>query len=71
MNTGTHILWGSMTALAGLLLGIGGTKKSEVILYRLVAARSRLPWGDHVYLFHLISGVMVILFGLLIPLGKV
>lgn len=69
MNTGTHILWGSMTALAGLLLGIGGTKKSEVILYQLVAARSRLPWGNHVYLFHQVSGVLVVLFGLLIALG--
>lgn len=66
-----HILWGSLTALAGLLLSIGGTTKSEFILSQLVAARSRLLWGSRVYQFHQVSGILVILFGLLIALGYV
>ena len=42
MNIEMHIPWGSLSALAGLLLLIGGTKKREFVLYRLHATRSRL-----------------------------
>jgi hypothetical protein len=63
------LLWGTLTVLAGLLLLVGGTLKREFPIYRFLVYRSKILWGDHVYRFHQISGVLVILFGLLMLLG--
>ena len=64
-----HILWGSLMIAAGLFMLVCAGLKSEFILYRLLCARSRIMWGEHVHRFYLVSGTMVIVFGGWVTLG--
>ena len=64
-----HILWGCLIAAVGLFMLICGSTKSEFIIYRLMAARSRILWGENVHRFYQIAGAMVIVFGVLVALG--
>ena len=66
-----NLLWGGLMILAGLLLLIGGTLKSDFILYRLLVARSKILWGEKVYIFHQISGVIIVVIGILMTLGYI
>lgn len=62
-------LWGSMMVLAGLFLMVCGRRKSNLLPYRLLVARSRILWGENVHRFHQVAGAMVIGFGILVALG--
>ncbi len=64
-----HVLWGCLIATAGLFMAVCGYSKSEFIVYRLMAARSRRLWGDNVHRFYQIVEVIVIVFGALVALG--
>ena len=66
-----HTLWGTLMVAAGLFMLVGGTLKSEFIIYRLMVARSRLLWGegDAVHRFYQASGLIVILLGVLWAMG--
>jgi uncharacterized membrane protein len=66
-----HTLWGTLMVAAGLFMLVGGTLKSEFIIYRLMVARSRLLWGegDAVHRFYQASGLIVILLGVLWAIG--
>jgi hypothetical protein len=64
-----HLLWGLLMVAAGLFMFVCGSSKSEFIIYRLMAARSRILWGDNVHRFYQITGTIVIVFGVLITLG--
>ena len=64
-----HILWGLLIVSAGLFMLICGTLKSEFIIYRLLVARSKIMWGENVHRFHQISGILVIVFGVLVALN--
>ena len=61
-----NIFWGVLIIIAGLLLLIGGTLKSNFIIYRLMVARSKILWGEKVHRFYQFSGVIVIIFGILV-----
>ena len=63
------IIWGILIIVAGLLLLLGGTLKSNFIIFRLLVARSKLLWGENVYRFYQLVGVIIIIFGLLIIIG--
>ncbi len=63
-----HILWGALIIAAGLFLFICGRVKSNFIIYRLLVYRSKILWGEKVYLFHQFSGAAVIVFGILMTL---
>ena len=66
-----HILWGTLMAAAGLFMLACGTAKSEIIVYRLLVARSRLLWGEGnaVHHFYQVSGLIVMVLGVLWALG--
>ncbi len=66
-----HILWGALIILAGLFLLVCGRLKSEFIVYRLFVARSKILWGEKVYIFHQLTGVIVIVFGILVAIGYI
>ncbi len=66
-----HILWGGLTATVGLFMFICGRLKSEFVIYRLMAARSKFLWGKNVHKFYQVAGIMVIIFGLLMALGYI
>ena len=63
------ILWSMLIIIAGVLLLIGGTLKSDFIIYRLLVARSKLLWGKNVHRFYQFVGVIVIIFGILLIIG--
>jgi hypothetical protein len=66
-----HLLWGILIVLAGLFLLICGRLKSDFFIYRLIVARSRIPWGDNTHRFHQIVGAIVIVFGVLVAVGYI
>lgn len=68
-----HILWGTLMAVVGLFMLVCGTVKSEFIIYRLMVARSRILWGegDAVHRFYQVSGVIVMVLGVLWAFGLI
>ena len=66
-----NILWGGLMITAGLFLLICGSVKSEFVGYRILVARSKIIWGEKVYRFHQVSGGLVVIFGMLMILGKI
>ena len=66
-----HILWGCLIAVVGLFMFVCGRLKSEIIIYRLLVARSKILWGKNVHKFYQIAGAMVIVFGILLALGYI
>jgi uncharacterized membrane protein len=64
-------LWGTLMVAAGLFMLVCGTMKSEFIIYRLMVARSRIVWGegDAVHRFYQVSGLIIIVLGVLWALG--
>jgi len=66
-----HILWGILIILVGLFITISATVKSNFIIYRLLVYRSKILWGEHVHRFHQIAGAIVIVVGVLVPLGYI
>ena len=55
----------------GTFLLVSAIRKSEFVVYRLLVAKSRILWRDHVHRFHQVAGVMVIVFGILVMLGVI
>ncbi len=66
-----HLLWGLLTVGIGLFMVICGTLQSEFVLYRLMAARARLLWGNGVHRFFQVSGTLVVAMGALMAFGIV
>lgn len=63
-----HLFWGVLMMAVGLFLIVCASLKSEFVIYRLLVARSRLLWKEKVYVFHQVSGALVMLYGLLVAL---
>ncbi|TWU40844.1 hypothetical protein [Novipirellula artificiosorum] len=64
-----HVLWGGLTAAAGFFMLVCGLRKSEFMVYWLMAARSKLLWGESAHRFYQVVGVVVIGFGVLVAFG--
>jgi len=62
-------LWGILIIVAGVFLFLGGRLKSKFVIYRLLVAKSRILWGDNVHKFYQVSGLMVVVFGILVLAG--
>ena len=65
------VFWGCVMAVIGLVMFIWGFRKSEFVIYRLLAARSKILWGENVHKFYQVVGILVILAGILIALGYI
>ena len=66
-----HLLWGILVIVAGLFLFICGRLQSNFIIYRLLVARDKILWGEHVHSFHPIAGAIVIIVGVLVATGYI
>jgi len=64
-------IWGYVIVAIGFLMFLGGFTKTDFAVYRILAARSRILWGDHVHSFYIIAGLMVLAFGVLVALGYI
>ncbi len=60
------IVWGLLIAAIGGLFVFWGRTRSESPVYRLLAARSRLLWGDRVHGFYQVAGGLMIVAGILV-----
>ncbi len=65
------VFWGCVMAVIGLVMFIWGFRKSEFVIYRLLAARSKILWGENVHKFYQVVGILVILAGILVALGYI
>ena len=67
------VLRGILMAAAGLFMLVKGTAKSEFVIYRLMVARSRIIWGDGdaVHRFYQLSGIIVMILGVLSATGLI
>ncbi|RZV45398.1 MAG: hypothetical protein EX269_09935 [Acidimicrobiales bacterium] len=59
-------MWGALTAVIGVLFVVWGRAESDFVVYRLLAARSRILWGDGVHNFYQVVGIILIVVGVLI-----
>ena len=66
-----NVLFGVVMAVMGGAFVCWGSTKSEFVVYRLLAARSRLLWGERVHRFYQVVGVALIVLGLLWALGVI
>ena len=65
------LIWSILIIIAGLLLLIGGTLKSNFIIYRLMVARSKTLWGEKVHRFYQIIGLIISVFGILVAIDLI
>ena len=56
-------------AAVGLAMLVWGTTKSEFVIYRMLADRSKALWGENVHRFYQFSGLAVIIVGVLLAFG--
>jgi hypothetical protein len=61
-----HPLWGLLFIVIGLFMLICSLLKTNFIIYRLLVARSKILWGEHVHKFYTGIGAILIILGALI-----
>ena len=66
-----HVLWGALTTMIGALFVYWGTARSDFIVYRLLAARSRILWAERVHRFYQVVGAILVVLGLLWAFGAI
>jgi len=64
-----NIVWGILTIIIGLFILISSIIKSEFIIYKLLVARSKILWGKNVHNFLMVSGILIIIVGILMIIG--
>lgn len=63
------IYYGILMILIGCFFVISALRKSKFIIYQILVAKSDKIWGKNVHYFYLISGVLIIVVGILIIAG--
>ena len=66
-----NVLWGLVMATIGGVFFFWGRSQSESAVYRLLAARSRILWGDRVHSFYQVVGAVLVVLGLLWAIGVI
>ena len=66
-----NVLWGLVMATIGGLFFFWARSQSESVVYRLLAARSRILWGDRVHSFYQVVGAVLVVLGLLWAIGVI
>ena len=64
-----NIIWGILTIIIGLFMLISSAMKSEFIIYKLLVARAKVLWGKNAHNFLMISGILIIIVGILMIIG--
>jgi len=66
-----NIVWGIVMMAIGISFVYWGSTESGFVVYRLLAARSRILWGDRVHRFYQVVGAALIVLGLLWAAGGI
>lgn len=61
-------IFGLLMILIGIFLTISGFRKSNFNVYQLLVAKSRKLWGKNVHIFYQISGLIIIIVGILMAI---
>jgi hypothetical protein len=64
-----NILWGIVMMAIGVSFVYWGRTESGFVVYRTLAARSRVLWGDRVHRFYQVVGTILVVLGLLWATG--
>ena len=63
--------WGILMVAVGVFFLVCATMRSDFVVYQLIVARTRLSWGDSVYLFHQVVGGILLVLGVLWASGLI
>ncbi|MEM9465484.1 MAG: hypothetical protein AAGA90_08910 [Actinomycetota bacterium] len=63
------IVWGVIIAAVGVAFIVWGRTRSEFVVYRVLAARSRVLWGERVHGFYQAAGALMVVAGAAIAIG--
>ena len=55
--------------LIGLFIFVSSLIKSEFIIYKLLVGRAKILWGENAHHFLSVSGILIIIFGILMLIG--
>jgi hypothetical protein len=61
-----NVTWGLLIVVIGVLFVMWGRGQSDFVVYRLLAARSRILWGGRVHGFYQVVGLVLVVVGLLV-----
>ena len=64
-----NLIFGILTIFIGLFMLISSIMKSEFIIYKLLVARAKIIWGKNAHNFLMISGILVVIMGILMTIG--
>ena len=65
----SNTYFGIIMILIGLFFFISGLLRSQFFIYRRLVAKSEKMWGKNVHLFYQISGVLLIISGIILAIG--
>lgn len=60
-----NYVYGIVMVLIGIFFITSAFKKSEFIVYKILTARSKLLWKEHVHQFYKVVGVILVFVGVL------
>lgn len=66
-----NVLWGVLMAAIGVLFLYWGSTESSVGMYRVLAARSKILWGERVHRFYQVVGAILVVLGVLWATGVI
>ena len=66
-----NVLWGIVLMAIGVSFLYWGSTESRFVVYRLLAARSRILWGERVHRFYQVVGAVLVALGLLWAIGVI
>ena len=66
-----NVLWGTVMMAIGASFVFWGSTGSDFVVYRYLAARSRILWGERVHRFYQVVGAALVVLGLLWAVGVI
>ena len=66
-----NVMWGIVMGAIGVSFVYWGSTQSEFVVYRLLATRSKILWGERVHRFYQIVGAVLVVLGLLWAAGVI
>lgn len=60
------MIYGLIMIFIGLVMFTCAVKECEHKLFQLLIARSKMVWKDNVYNFYKVSGILIVLVGILV-----
>lgn len=66
-----NVVWGIVMIVVGGSFVFWGSTESDFVVYRYLAARSRILWDHRVHRFYQVVGALLVVLGLLWAVGVI